>query len=704
MRCHLAFAILLGAVSLVGCGTSDDSPRESSEQPSKEKSAARGSTISAAPADPVAAKPDDRTAVRTAAAAADDPRDPIVVRTAKYGDLRESDIRHLREQRLKLRRVLSDALLEGYKMLALSEAFTLPNDDISLARMAEGTAERVVGPSDEEGLVLLWLLARRAQELGVEASDHFINRFFHEITQQRVTPEKWRSILERASMSDRQFFAAMRERLLASQLRQLCLSALSATTPAQRWDYLKRLRQQATIEAAPLPVGDYVAEVEDPGDQTVRAFFEEHRNDYDLPTLPTPGFRQPQRVNVRYFRLVPGEIAKSISAKDIKAYTETNQQQLERAYEAAHRRSDAKKPADEETEEEKTQGRNESEPKKPDILPEALIPEAVQPSKEKWIESRVRAELAEQQLKDAIRELQGIIRMWSQGQRDFEAHVRPTPPAPPDFQALAAKYAATTGETGLRSPAEMSELEIARSNDERMGGFLNLVFADRPYSSRAQLSKYQVGITCSLRTSSWTVEIPESVTYVFYKTEDQPERVLAWDDERTPELALAKWKQVQARKLAVAATERLAADARTAKKPLKEALPGRRVFTAGPFTWMTESLAARLMGPGEPPHLSEVEGVDRPGDDFMRAVFRLSPGEIGVALNQPKTVAYVIRLDELRRSDESLWVVFELTPPAEYADVAADELQQTYRDWLDEIKSSAGLKWERPPDLPRVEE
>ena len=132
--------------------------------------------------------------------------------------------------------------------------------------------------------------------------------------------------------------------------------------------------------------------------------------------------------------------------------------------------------------------------------------------------------------------------------------------------------------------------------------------------------------------------------------------------------------------------------------------PDQRVIVAGPFCWMTIPPLSNLIYGDEPPRLSKVEGVDHPGADFMRAVFDLAPGEIGVAMNQPKTVAYAIRMVETRPSDEILRAGFELEKYSEYANLAVDDLSQTYRAWLDEIKSSAGMKWHRPPDSPATAE
>ena len=87
------------------------------------------------------------------------------------------------------------------------------------------------------------------------------------------------------------------------------------------------------------------------------------------------------------------------------------------------------------------------------------------------------------------------------------------------------------------------------------------------------------------------------------------------------------------------------------------------------------------------------------GEDFMRAVFGLERGQIGVAFNAPKSVAYVIRMTELSPSREVLWKQFEVDDFSKYAPVAQADRQRIEHAWLEEIKTSSGMKWERKPQM-----
>jgi hypothetical protein len=133
------------------------------------------------------------------------------------------------------------------------------------------------------------------------------------------------------------------------------------------------------------------------------------------------------------------------------------------------------------------------------------------------------------------------------------------------------------------------------------------------------------------------------------------------------------------------------------KKTLKEAFAGQPdmpVVVPGAFSWMTFGNVPLGTAP-EGARISEVAGVEYAGNDFMRTVFRLSPDQIGASLNGPKTVAYVIRLINLTPSPEVLQKEFEIDDFSKYAPVAMADQREIVRAWLEEIKTSAGLKWER---------
>ena len=100
-----------------------------------------------------------------------------------------------------------------------------------------------------------------------------------------------------------------------------------------------------------------------------------------------------------------------------------------------------------------------------------------------------------------------------------------------------------------------------------------------------------------------------------------------------------------------------------------------------------------MTAPGTRPRFSKVEGVDMPRTEFMRKVSELKVGEIGVAMNHPKTVAYVIRVAEINPSEEFLQTQFQSDREFTYQAVGREDQSRIFRAWQEELENTAGLKW-----------
>src|SRR5690606_27301697 len=119
----------------------------------------------------------------------------------------------------------------------------------------------------------------------------------------------------------------------------------------------------------------------------------------------------------------------------------------------------------------------------------------------------------------------------------------------------------------------------------------------------------------------------------------------------------------------------------------------------GPFSWLTQG--SEFLGSQEP-RVTSVPGVETPGNEFMRSVFALSEGEVGVAFNAPQTEAFVVRVTSMEPSRRVLLESFsaENASPRQqstYAMLSFDETMQLHRHWLEEVRATAGLHWNREP-------
>ncbi|MDR3198663.1 MAG: hypothetical protein LBU34_12420 [Planctomycetaceae bacterium] len=198
------------------------------------------------------------------------------------------------------------------------------------------------------------------------------------------------------------------------------------------------------------------------------------------------------------------------------------------------------------------------------------------------------------------------------------------------------------------------------------------------------------------------------------QAENKPQKL-----EEIQEIVLKRWKEVEARSLALKRAEELAAEVRSSEKSLAETFAGRSdvpVAETEPFTYKSygESMyAAFLAMRGIPPRLGEVrekgvvvgdseidnQWIIAPGVEFMETASSLGVGEAGVVFNQPQTAAYVIRITGSSPSEEVLWEQFQNVSIMEYFLAGQPEtIAEARKAWLEKIYEKVGFQWIRKPD------
>jgi hypothetical protein len=259
---------------------------------------------------------------------------------------------------------------------------------------------------------------------------------------------------------------------------------------------------------------------------------------------------------------------------------------------------------------------------------------------------------------------------------------------------LARQFGLVAERTGLVSQFEIASTDLGRSWVFVGGGPQDMArrsVTDTAFESRVLYSP--------------EISVAYDAAYLFWKTEDVADRVPGLDDPGVADEVRRAWKTVQARQLAREEAKKLRDEAAKAGRPLKEVLTDRpeyRRITPPPFTWLTLANVPAELPTGEPPQLrpGQVEGVEMAGLEFMQAVFSLGPGQLDVALNQPQTAAYVVRMVELSPPDAQLLKQFEEEEHeglGRYARVAFGEQQQIDQAWKKEIETTVGFKWEKKP-------
>ena len=776
----------------------------------------------------------------------DAPADPVVVSTRRYGNLHDREIRNLIHQRQLVLNVFERALIGG----GVPHFF------------ASFQVQQVFGPPDEEAVVNTWLLAQHAEQVGMVVDDsavnEFLNSFLEEYTENQFTISDLAGMLKADKIPQRTLFAALRRELLALGLRQSFRTSLLALPPMQRWDFYLRLNRRATVELVPVPVVDFMDEIEAPGDRTLRAFFEEHKDRLWRPDRPEPAFREPERIALQYFRAevddfvdpdavtreeivqyyeehkdtrflqpqapvplepdMPGEEPPAEPAPEdpaepveepadpIEEPAEPIEEPAEPVEEPAEPIEEPAEPVEEPAEPveepaepveepaEPVEGPEEpfEEPDEPAEEPEEPVEEPAEPVEEavepegageaspepsedpeaaqfgpngahfRWtsfvdevdeehaapadepspevgdpkppqpvaqdvpapalpaqpdpaddepalpepsvvdapsdetrfhvplseVENEIRAILAHRKARENVEELLQSLRARIQQYYDDRAvhewQLEDDPTAEPpehfDMAEIAAEHGLKSFETALLSPWEVQATDIGRSLIEASEPFVQYAFERLPVRQPA-------------------ISQDEESYFLFWKTEETEQRVPSWQDANVREQVLEAWKLVEARELARARAEALAAQARDSKQTLSEHFadrPEHEVVQAGPFSWMTFGDVPPMLAQ-EPPRLSEVEGVDFTGRQFMRDVFALDEGELGVTMNQPQTYAYVVRMERLDPSRTVLWEGFLVDDLGRYIGAGVPDLRQMQAAWQEKVAEAAGLEWKRDP-------
>lgn len=315
------------------------------------------------------------------------------------------------------------------------------------------------------------------------------------------------------------------------------------------------------------------------------------------------------------------------------------------------------------------------------------------------VEDRIRGiiatPIAEQKRKDAFDAAEQEV------ERYYNAHVRwesmvkhgveATEPPPLDHEALADELNLTPLETpevdaiGVVTDSELGKAYLNQGG--QMATFPQIAYADdiplyKPY--RIPAAEYKVDFLY------WKIEEED------WKSEDgEDESVPELDDVR--EEVIDAWRRAEALKLARGYAEKLAKQAKDGESltALLDEEQAKEVVETGKFSWTFD------MGTGVP-RISPVVGVESPGDDFMKAVFALKEGEVGVAVNEPQSIVYAVRFIREPRTEEQRRTEFMERMQtggmfAIYPHMAA--VQGIMVDWRKDLEKEMELKWERDPEI-----
>jgi hypothetical protein len=291
---------------------------------------------------------------------------------------------------------------------------------------------------------------------------------------------------------------------------------------------------------------------------------------------------------------------------------------------------------------------------------------------EERLNERIRKDLGDKKFREAVTKVRAVLDRY----REQWTQAGDEKPKPPDFAALAKKYHMTAHRTGLVSQNQLKDTEFGKSGQFSMGASGQIPVY---YGAFGPTTLFKVDIS-----QGTSPDLSKRIAYFFWKNDDQPGGVPKWEDKGVEDKVRTDWKLMQAGKPAMDAAEDLKKKASAKDKAdasLKKLVTDKKidVATPPPFTWMTSGMLT-----GRMPAISEVGDLEKVGEDFMKTVFDMSPGQVAVATNRSKSEVYVIRMISLTPFKD-LWEQF-----------TSEDTSQEYSYYLSQIvRSEVDPAWRK---------
>jgi hypothetical protein len=235
----------------------------------------------------------------------------VFVTTEAYGDLTTDRVGRLRSDRAAMGRLASALTWEIYQ--------------------AEGNTQQLqqfsymVGDMSDRGIVHDWLLLQRALELKLTVDDAEIQAYLSQLTDGKIPPERLAEMVDAQGMNVARFKMLLRNLLLTRRARYVARIGMDQMTPADFWNSFQLTDRRVNLEAAAVPVDQFLDLVQDPGDEVLEDYFDRHKYRVFNPNEPDPGFRRPTKIAVEYIQATDeGLDLDAITMEEIEAYYEEN--------------------------------------------------------------------------------------------------------------------------------------------------------------------------------------------------------------------------------------------------------------------------------------------------------------------------------------------------------------------------------------------
>lgn len=650
---------------------------------------------------------------------------------------------------------------------------------------APGSREPLMFMPADFRLIDRKFFAVKAQEMGIYLGDDAIDAYLRALTDGRISNQRMKELmLEQGKLSKHDLYEFLREELMVSLINMTSVAGLSDSreafiTPSRYWQLFLQFNQRAKIEAFPIMVEDYLAQVtKEPTDAELKETYDKGSLYYPSKLSPIAGFRKRYQANIEF---VAGNMETFLAPEKAKV----TEEQIKEAYDkqvaegrfkvpaapaapnsplstdpagtpvanpdagtppAPPRPPQIENPPQPESKNDQARLNGSAvrlvsfvqdtdakpqeptaaatapaapvapatEPSQAPAAPEAKpqvpagsaevnqLPEATptQPGNAEPPKQEMRTQTLEEvrdsivrdlafpaasaKMREALEKVNSTMQAYSQELNIYQQSQAAkddsvTKPADVDLQKLADQLGLTYGRTGLVDIDSVQTLPIGKSMIQFQYPFGQLALDPRfPMFQAANSMSFDF------------VSGGGSVDYHFWKIEEKAEYLPPLEDVK--EEVKSAWKRSEAQKLAEAKANELLKKMETSpEQPWDAALKAEeKALLVNP-----PAFSAMIPGFGRgQPRLATVEQVDNAGAAFIKKVFDLKPGQIGVASNNPQTTYYVVRLVEKTPDESSLHDQFAKMPTLPDArNIGMQEITPILQEWIDTVEKDLQVEW-----------
>jgi hypothetical protein len=284
-----------------------------------------------------------------------------------------------------------------------------------------------------------------------------------------------------------------------------------------------------------------------------------------------------------------------------------------------------------------------------------------------------------------IREFGAKYNAWQRNKKDPTRTIAAKDPGELKINTIAKKYNLTAGKTGLMDRFQADKHPELGQQAIALGIQGSVPFAQVAYADPRE----------DLYSPKELDSLFRDTKFIYWRTEVEPGSETPYDKARPQVLEI--WRSRKALELAKKDAAALAEKAAEAGS-LKDVLPqdqAKKLIEPPEFSWLTKPSTLLIFG--GTPQLSTVGGIPMAGEEFMKSVFALEVGQTGVAVNQPHTTVYAVRVvSEAPPVDIRREMFLSSLQQGVFGDLAAFAFQEQQRlagRLFEDLYKQYDLKW-----------